>query len=190
MTESSKRVVYQKDTVDLSSGEVIKTYTESVIGKEPDFIKLYLDDIAMLNNVPKRANGVLYELLAMMDYKNRIVLNSAIKQEIAEDLKIAVKTIDNTLNLLLKEGILIRRGTGLFIGNPNLFGKGEWKDIRSLRMSITYGKGGRVIETEIEKGDQVLQETLTPRRYKSTSIAVASIATCLGTSLFSIIQLL
>lgn len=152
-----KRAVYEKELIDKQTGEVIQTYTESVLPKEPDFIKLYLDDIGMLKGIPTWTNSVLTELLKLMSYKNQIVLNSTVKHDIASDLKIAIKSVDNALGLLVKQGILTRRGTGVYIASPLLFGKGEWKDIRKLRLTIEYSQEGRRLTTEVQReGDPEL----------------------------------
>ena len=147
----SKRITYERERLDEETGELVVTHRDAVLPSEPDYIKLYLADIGMLNGLPGAANPVLNELLKLMDYKNRIILNASIKREIAKDLDISVKTIDNALGLLLKQNVLIRKDIGLFLGNPHLFGKGEWKNIRELRLTIHYTEKGRVINTEVFK---------------------------------------
>ncbi|RZK38469.1 MAG: hypothetical protein EOO61_07940 [Hymenobacter sp.] len=146
-----KRILYEKELLDKQTGELLQTYTEAVVPKEPDFIKLYLDDIGMLKNIPTWTNSVLFELLKLMSYKNQIVLNSTVKHDIASDLGIATKSVDNALGLLVKQGVLTRRGTGVYIASPMLFGKGEWKDIRKLRLTIEYSKEGRKLTTEVQR---------------------------------------
>lgn len=146
-----KRAIYEKETIDKQTGEVLQTYSESVIPREPDFIKLYLDDIGVLKGIAAWTNSVLVELLKLMSYKNQIVLNSTVKHDIASDLKIAPKSIDNALGALVKQGILTRRGTGVYIASPMLFGRGEWKDIRKLRLTIEYTQKGRKLTTEVQR---------------------------------------
>lgn len=146
-----KRVTYERERLNDETGELVTTHRDAVLPSEPDYVKLYLADIAMLNGLPGAANPILHELLKIMDYKNRIILNASIKREIAHDLGISVKTIDNALGLLLKQNVLIRKDIGLFLGNPHLFGKGEWKNIRELRLTVHYTEKGRVINTEVLK---------------------------------------
>ena len=182
------RIIKEISTVDVTTGEYLKQTTESILRKEPDYVKLYLRDIALLNNLRPSTNNILYELLKLMDYRNRIVLNSALKKEIATEIGVSVKTIDNALNLLLKQNIVLRKGVGLFIGNPNLFGKGEWRDIRELRMTVTFNEEGRTISTEVikDEGDESEEEMA----FNTDVMAVSSIVLLLSFSFSCFYQLL
>lgn len=160
-----KRITYERERLDEQTGEFIITHREAVLPSEPDYVKLYLADIGMLSGLPGATNPILHELLKLMDYKNRIVLNASVKREIAKELNISVKTIDNALGALLKQNVLIRKDIGLFLGNPQLFGKGEWKNIRELRLTIHYTQKGKTISTEVfREGEAELNDV--------TSIAV------------------
>ena len=153
-----KKVTFERETVDRETGESLKTYTESVIPREPDYVKLYLESITKLNDVQGWTDPVLYELLRLMNYRNEIVLNAAIKKRIALEINISTRTIDNALSMLVKKSIIFREDTGLYKGNPFLFGKGEWRDIRELRMTVVFNKEGQSISTEVIKGDLNSQE--------------------------------
>ncbi len=144
-----KRITYERELLNPETGELQVTHRDSVLPREPDYVKLYLSDIQTLSNLPKWTDRILHELLRLMNYKNQIVLNSSIKKEIAEEFKIHLKTIDNALVMLVKQGVLIRKDKGLYLGNPLLFGKGEWKDIRELRLTIHYTKEGRTMTAEV-----------------------------------------
>ena len=53
-------------------------------------------------------------------------------------------------------------GRGLYLVNPKLFAKGEWKDIRRLRLAIDYdtsedSKGKRIISSNV--AEQIKQLT-------------------------------
>jgi hypothetical protein len=152
-----KRITYEREMLHPETGELQVTHRDSVLPKEPDYVKLYLSDIELLNNLPKWTDRILHELLRMMNYKNQIVLNSSIKKEIAAEFKIHIKTIDNALVMLVKQGVLIRKDKGLYLGNPLLFGKGEWKDIRELRLTIHYTKEGRTMTAEILQEQEELE---------------------------------
>ena len=153
MKSSTGRVVYEKETKDFQSGEVVQVEREVQIPKEPDFIKLYLDDLVLLKDIPQWVSRVLYSLLKHMNYQNEIVLNSTIKRRIAADLGIIPKTIDNALVTFVKKGILNRQDPGVYQANPYLFGKGEWNNIRKIRLQIQYGKNSREIRAEVTKDE-------------------------------------
>jgi hypothetical protein len=157
-----KKTTFEQQTVDISTGEVIKTYSESVVQKEPDYVKLYLESITKLNDVQGWTDPILHELLRLMNYGNEIVLNAAVKKRMALGLKISTRTIDNALSMLVKKNIIFREDTGLYKGNPFLFGKGEWRDIRELRMTVVFDKKGQNISTEVIKGDLEPHEALIP----------------------------
>ena len=130
-----KKAIETTQTIDHTSGEVL---TETTIrryrGDEPAYIKLYLQDIAYLHGLPITASDILTELLRYVTYGTQeIILNAPIKRRIAEATGMAVKTVDNRLQELVKKGIIDRVGAGIFVLNPYLFGKGDWKTIMELR---------------------------------------------------------
>jgi hypothetical protein len=157
-----KKTTFEQQTIDISTGEVIKTYSESIVQKEPDYVKLYLESITKLNDVQGWTDPILHELLRLMNYGNEIVLNAAVKKRMALGLKISTRTIDNALSMLVKKNIIFRVDTGLYKGNPFLFGKGEWRDIRELRMTVVFDKEGQNISTEVIKGDLEAHDAFIP----------------------------
>jgi hypothetical protein len=64
--------------------------------------------------------------------------------------------------MLVKKNIIFRVDTGLYKGNPFLFGKGEWRDIRELRMTVVFDKEGQNISTEVIKGDLEAHDAFIP----------------------------
>ena len=68
-------------------------------GDEPQYIKLYLQDILYLSDLPKHHEKILFELLKRATYAGEkygmeITLNASIKKRIADTLKIKnVRTI-------------------------------------------------------------------------------------------------
>ncbi|RRA99479.1 replication/maintenance protein RepL [Larkinella rosea] len=151
MRAKTKKVIYEKEIINVQSGEVVQTERETQVPKEPDFIKLYLEDLVMLKDIPQWVSGVLYGLLKHMNYQNEIILNSTIKKRVAIELGIVPKTIDNALVTFVKKSILLRLDTGVYKANPFLFGKGEWSNIRKIRLQIEYGQNGKEVVTEVTK---------------------------------------
>lgn len=146
----------QTNTLDVTTGELLMNKTEktSVVENEPDYIKLYLADIMKLSNVSRSTSEILYSLLRYMNYDNEIVIISAIKKKICKELKLGMETVNKALQTLMKRGILNRKDTGLYAVNPFVFGRGKWKDIKELRLSIIYNENGRTITTDIERSSQ------------------------------------
>lgn len=158
MKPSTTKVTRETIVVDSETGEVKSTQRESIVQKEPDYVKLYLADLAMINDIPKWVTGILFELIKRMNYENEIILNSVIKKRIATELGIVTQTIDNALGTFVKKQILVRVGVGVYLANPYLFGKGDWNGIRKIRLTIGYSERGKEISAKIEKFENELVE--------------------------------
>jgi len=101
--------------IDQTTGELLveKNTEEAYVSKEPDFIKLYLDNILMINNLPNGIQKCLNVLLKRMGYDNIVVLNAYIKKQMAEELGYkTVQSLNNNINKLVGQNIMIRKGTG------------------------------------------------------------------------------
>ena len=142
----SKKVYRQENstTVDSKSGEILqKTSVEkSVVEGEPNFVKLYIDDILKLKDIPKASNDVLNILVKNMSYGNVVVMIKPIKDMIAEETGLKLNTINKAIQNLHEAGILIRKNKSIYLVDPNLFGKGKWEDIKKLRLTIDYNPDG------------------------------------------------
>lgn len=154
-----RKAIEVTQTVDYETGEVkSQSVTRRYRGDEPSYIKVYLQDISYLHGLPTTAGDLMHELLNYVTYGTQeIVLTSVIKKCIAGNLSIAMKTLDNRLQDLVKKGIIDRVGQGTFTLNPYLFGKGDWKTILELRnnnihLEIIYDKdtGERKVRGELD----------------------------------------
>ena len=161
---SVSKNIYQETvtTVDMQTGEISAVEKTNVVKlpAEPAYVKLYLDDIQKLYDLPN--NTILYELLKRMNYEGEVVLNSSEKKKIAAKLSINVQTIDNYLTKLKSKDLFKSVETGTYIPNPNLFGKGEWlkvldrrKKYDSIKLNVTYTESGlRSVKTEFDEVKQ------------------------------------
>lgn len=148
-SKTNKGKVVREVTVIDEEGVVKSQLKESYVDKEPDYVKIYLKDLVMLNDIPKWVSGILLELLKRMEWgNNEIVLNSSIKKRIATELDINTQTIDNALSKFVKKNIFKRLDTGIYQANPFLFGRGSWEDIRKIRLTVTYDKNGKSFEVD------------------------------------------
>ncbi len=141
------------------NGNEISRSTNRVLswGDEPPYIKLYLQDIMYLSDVPTQYAKVTAALLRRLSYAGEkyglcVVLVPIIKHEICEELGWkTIAALDNALQKLLAGKILYRVAKGVYRFNPYLFGKGYWKDIEKLRINIDYNDiKGRTFQTNIE----------------------------------------
>lgn len=154
--EDKKTIRFKEVTeiIDGGTGEITSLEKRSVfqIDKEPDYVKLYLKDIVRLKGLPPATSNVLNALLQSMGYNNIIPAYSPIKKIICRDLNISIDTLNKAIDNLYKKDILIRLDRGIYMADPELFGRGAWGDIKEIRMMITYGSDGKKkISSEIDK---------------------------------------
>ncbi len=158
-----KRKIFKQEitqTVDFVSGEIIQqtTTTSAVVPKEPEFVKLYIEDIKRIFDLNQSESRILNCLLKYMSYNNVVVLLKPIKDMICRDLNMPINTLNKAIDNLYKLNILIRMHKSVYLVDPNLFGKGRWEDIHSIRLSITYDQSGRkTVKSEIQKGGKQLE---------------------------------
>lgn len=113
-------------------------------GEEPKYIKLYLEDVLYLSDMPTKHSAVLYELLKRASYAGdkdgmQVIINASLKRRIANSLGLKnVGSISNAITDFVKGKILYRADVGMYNFNPYLFGKGDWQDISRLRLEIDY----------------------------------------------------
>lgn len=150
-----------RDTViDKATGEILsEVATEQQVvqrGGEPKYVKFYIDDLILINNLPTKSSAVLWELVKNTTYENKIILNGSIKKDICAKLNIKMPTLNNTLSSFVKKEILYRLDTGVYMPNPYLFARGKWEDIHELRMVVKYKQNGeKSINLEID-GQQAI----------------------------------
>jgi len=132
------------ETVNKETGEITQTSTAKVFKAEaePNYIKMYLQDLTYLNKLPKGIDSILFELLKYINYEQEIIINKGIKSRIAEKLEKSESYINNSIVKLVKSEMLIRKDRGIYEINSYIFGKGSWKDIikhrKSLKLEIFY----------------------------------------------------
>ena len=150
-----KKSIVQTNTstiIDAETGEVKKMTSTEIGGKEsePPFVKLYINDISRLIDLSPASSKLLYLLIRHLPYNNMVAMYKPIKDQMVKDLKIEISTLNNSINELNKKGILIRQARGLYILDPDQFGRGSWHDVKKLRMTVEYDEesGRKTINTE------------------------------------------
>lgn len=153
-----KKNIYQETVIvrDCDTGEVSTVEHTNIVKlpTEPPYVKLYLDDIQKLYDLPN--NTILYELLRRMNFDGEIVLNSSEKKKIAAKLDIKVQSIDNYLTKLKATNVFDSVEKGTYLPNPHLFGRGDWlkildrrKKYNGIKLNVTYSAdGSKTVETE------------------------------------------
>lgn len=155
-TRQTKKVVQTTTSVvvDSSTGEVLTGHTHKTLSKEvePPYVKLYLEDIGRLHGLPPFAVSALHQLVRSMGYSNIVPMYKPIKELMCNQMGIKMNTLNKAVQVLSDAGILIRvnNGRGLYMVDPNLFARGSWENIKTLRLQIEYdNKGNRHITSNI-----------------------------------------
>lgn len=84
---------------------------------------------------------------------NLVTLNKFFRSQICKTLNTTDSTVRNAISKLSKKEILLKQGTGVYMLNPMLFGKGTWESNKGLRMTIEYTNQGKKIQ--VDKIDEV-----------------------------------
>lgn len=115
-----------------------------VHSEEPDYIKLYIQDMLYITDMPKQLSELTFSILKRTTFANRnegmvIALNSYIKKQILDECGWNnMRTLNNGLSKLVNGNILKRLGTGTYQLNPFIFGRGNWTDIDNIRTTWDY----------------------------------------------------
>lgn len=154
------RSIYKSASVTINqAGEIIEKseYNVTKLPQEPPYIKLYTDEISRIYDLGRVQHMVLFELVSRSGFTGEVAIGPRIKSGIAERYKTTIQTIDNTILALIKKGLIQRIGRGEFLLDPNLFGKGSWKDILERRATYKELKKTTItlkIEYDHEKGER------------------------------------
>jgi len=143
--------------IDHQTGEVMresKVHSTNFVA-EPPYIKMYLDDLTQIMEIPSGPRAVLDLMLQKLDYEGYITLSTRYRRQIAETLGIKDQSLRNHILALTKSKIISNSGRGEYLVNPFLFARGDWKRVCEMRheftLKITYSEHGRVMETEVHE---------------------------------------
>ena len=155
--DKGKEKIYVREVNEIKNidtGEIIQSSRTEISSfeKEPPYVKVYLEDIGKLNGLNPAEQKLINELVFNMGYNNIVPAYKPIKQAIANKLELSYNTVNEAVKSLHKKGILIRKERGFYIMDPNIFGRGSWKDVKNIRMTIDYNDdGSKTINTEVSK---------------------------------------
>lgn len=125
-------------SVDEKTGEVKWMDTVYISGpqREPPYVKIYLDSLGLLREVPLYCWPVLLWLLQKAPYATQdpyFEIGSPTRAYIAEETGVKISSVNHAVADLVKHGAILRARRGLYQLNPQFFGRGEWKEIAKLR---------------------------------------------------------
>ena len=149
-----KKVVREKieNVVDFQTGEITNKTVTSVdnFPSEPQYVKMYIEDLCSLKGVPNADQSVLRTLLLRLDFEGYVYLSPRYRKAICNQLDISEKTLRNRLASLVKANLIISVSRGEYMVNPNYFARGNWKNVceqrKAFSLHITYSEKGKTIE--------------------------------------------
>lgn len=145
--------------------------TSFYVDTEPPYVKMYLDTILYLKDLPRTHNPILHCVLMRIPWANQtqdIAINAHIKRQIAEEVGCSISKVNNALSDLVKGEVMYRVGVGTYQVNPHFFGRGQWTDIEKLRLSVTFDGKGTTIMGEIERKNRPVDDTPLPMKSTGT----------------------
>lgn len=114
---------------------------------EPEYIKLYIDDIGRLHGLKPMTREVLLYVAAASGFDGVATITARRKARIALTIGTTAAVVSNALTECVKAGLLRRVAHGEYEPDPHLFGRGSWAEIRERRArfvaSYVYGPEGR-----------------------------------------------
>ena len=152
MQKGKKSILRQEVEIDHTTGEVCRSKQTIQFAPEPNYIKLYLDCLGVFSGnvgLSVSLNEIFIEVLKLVSYADDdqlVTINGYIKKRISEKTGKSIRRIDQALQLWVETNVLIRVARGTYQLNPYLFGRGDWRDIESLRANLDFRKG--TFETE------------------------------------------
>lgn len=164
-----------------TDGEILTedTETQSKIGKEPPFIKVYTDCMLILNNVDVALSGPLIAFGNHMTFANDKSLafrhvvrtDKLVRADVAHRCGVSDIMVKKWIQKFVEAEIFIpiidkngKRSRGVYYVNPWVIGKGEWKDIKKLRGEFVLSNdtskiGSCIIDEENQTRQIFLQDT-------------------------------
>lgn len=148
-----KHAVYSKTTqvLDGQTGEAVETVGTKVykIQSRVEFLQLYTENLNILYRLEGQDAKVLLFIFQNMTFMNTVALNSTLRKNIALGLGISQPTVGRALSRLIDKNILkpitsqelrdeYKAYTDdIYFINPNIVGKGPFKELEKLRWTMT-----------------------------------------------------
>lgn len=119
------------------------------MNKQSDFndVKMYLEDLLFLYQVPKNLSILVYELLEKTNKDGTIIVNSFIKEQLVEKVGLTKGTIDNALTKLTESLLLERVGRGAFRPHEALLKSRELSEGNTVGLQVDYQDQRKTIKT-------------------------------------------
>ena len=149
MSAKTRREIYSEVTKiqDYQTGETksLERKKHYKLSKEPKYVKVYLETISQLNGLPHYVEATLRGILKNMTVENIFIAAKINKTSISNEEGISIKSIDASISLLKRKGILvpIADNKGAYFVDNKLFARGSWEYIEEIRVEVKIDKDGK-----------------------------------------------
>lgn len=184
--EKTSQKLYNKveEKIDNITGEITTTVNSFLqkVNTKDDFIKLFTENISFLvSDLSGSALKVLLLIIRNINYQNIFQYNSEFVNYFESKKILGKSSVYNAMNELEKKNVILKitkeqreefgvLGAKSFIINPNIIGKGSFRDLKELRQTVTktfnFDKLEIKQETQIEAKYKGMDEILNnPENY-------------------------
>lgn len=174
-----KKVVREETTTvyDSETGELVRkiSMNNGVVGKEPDYIKIYTDCMLVLNKMDVALSPYIIAFARHMTYANHgnpnfrctVRTDELVRKDVAAYCGVSDARVKQAIKALVDAEVFIpmviegKTKRGIYFVNPWVVGKGEWKDIKQLRGQFEFISGASSVVSIDEYGDRKVVMPLT-----------------------------
>lgn len=145
--------------------EVETTSSTSQRSDEDTYIKLYIQKFALVigafNGIDKKCSLAFAALMPYMSYASPlnpeggqlIVLNAAIRKQLAEQLGVSPQQFARYLKQLENAQLIRKIAVNTYQANPHVVGRGDWQSIKRLRATFDFVENTVIVDSG-EPSDQ------------------------------------
>ena len=144
--------------INYETGEIVKEELSSITKNEiePDYVKVYLNTLCAFKGLSKSISPVLFEFCNYMTWANDntnrqiIIINKFVKEQVASKVGLKIDRINKILAEIVKSQIFMKMDgqRGVYIVNPYIIARGDWKSIKTLRAEFDFIEGSFKLITE------------------------------------------
>jgi len=151
-------------TYNNTTGEVTKEKTTNILNnrtdQQKDFLYIFTKSLGYLSKLTKSETHTLFGLFGKVTHDNKLYINKGMKEEIARLMNMNFQTVNNAITNLSKKGILGRLERGVYILNPQFFGKGSFRDMKKIKIFQEFDFETLTYSTLIEQEFKTEEEKL------------------------------
>lgn len=160
----------EKTSLDYATGEIKEKNNMIVtqMKKKDDFLKLFVLNLEFIaTELEGSEKTVLFLLISSMNFKNIVNINPDLRAEIAHKSKLHRNTISKAISSLEEKNIIYKLDSeelrdkydvyskNSYLVNPDLIGKGSFRDLRNLRQTVVTDFDFETLEMK----KQIIRET-------------------------------